>query len=628
MSKSISMSTETVHSPMLHTGERLLVQVEQLLGSWAGAIASVILIMESVILGVGVFSRYVLHRPIFWTDEFALILFAWLSMLGAAVALRRGAHMRLGFIVEKLRPATQARVSTFAWTLLLGLMVALLYAAVNFTVHSWTELTPALQWHLSVRTASMVVGFALMAVTAATKLTRIATLRSFFVSFALLIAIGAALYYLQGSLQDIGNYNLIFFFVVLVLGCIGMGVEIAFAFALAAMAYLSLMTNAPTSIIMNRLDAAISDITLLSIPMFILVGVLLDVTGLAKAIINLMVALLGHTRGGLHYVLLGGMYLVSGISGSKSADMAAIAPIILPEMKRRGEKEGELVALLSVSGAMAETIPPSIILIAVGVASGVSISSLFVGGFVPAIVGLLALAAVVFVRTRGRTAPDCRKATGAEIRKAMFIALPAIPLPFLIRAAVVEGVATATEVATIGVLYSVICGIFVYRQFPLKRVCDSLIATVSLTGAILLVTGLAGSVAWSLTQSGFSDDLSTMMQGLPGGATVFLLVSIAFFAILGSVLEGFPAIVLFSPLMFPIATSYSIHGVHYAIVVVLSLSIGLFAPPFGVGFYSACAIGGVEPQKAMKDIFLYMAVFVCAVVLIAFVPWFSIGFLH
>ncbi|SAL71782.1 TrapT dctQ-M fusion permease, dicarboxylate transport [Caballeronia arvi] len=626
--KAISMSSESVHSTTVQTGPSLLVRLEQVLGSWAGAVASVILIMESVILGVGVFSRYVLHRPIFWTDEFALILFAWLSMLGAAVALRRGAHMRLGFIVEKLRPATQARVSTFAWTLLLGLMVALLHAALTFTLHSWNELTPALQWHLSVRTASMVVGFGIMTVTAATKLVQIASLRSFVVSLLLLIAIGTALHFAQNSLQDIGNYNLIFFFVVLVLACIGMGVEIAFAFALAAMAYLSLMTNAPTSIIMNRLDAAISDITLLSIPMFILVGVLLDVTGLAKAIINLMVALLGHTRGGLHYVLLGGMYLVSGISGSKSADMAAIAPIILPEMKKRGEKEGELVALLSVSGAMAETIPPSIILIAVGVASGVSISSLFIGGFVPAIVGLLALAVVVYVRNRGRAAPDCPKATGAEIRKAMFIALPAIPLPFLIRAAVVEGVATATEVATIGVLYSVICGILVYRQFPIKRVCESLIATVSLTGAILLVTGLAGSVAWSLTQSGFSDDLSTMMQGLPGGATVFLLVSIAFFAILGSVLEGFPAIVLFSPLMFPIATSYGIHGVHYAIVVVLSLSIGLFAPPFGVGFYSACAIGQVEPQKAMKDIFLYMSVFVCAVILIAFVPWFSTGFLH
>ncbi|OBR46307.1 ABC transporter permease [Paraburkholderia tropica] len=621
------MNTESVPVQPLQARAGLLERFEQLLGDWAGTIASVILVMESVILGVGVFSRYVLHRPIFWTDELALVLFAWLSMLGAAVALRRGAHMRLGFVVEKLSRSVQNQVATFAWTLLLGLLLVLLHAAVDFTVASWPELTPALQWHLSFRTASMVVGFAMMAVTALVKLTHIATLRSFVASLLLLVSIGSALFYLQGTLQGIGNYNLVFFFVILVLGCISMGLEIAFAFALATISYLTLMTHAPTSIVMNRLDAAISDITLLSIPMFIFVGVLLEVTGLAKAIINLMIALLGHTRGGLHYVLLAGMYLVSGISGSKSADMAAIAPIVLPEMKRRGDNEGELVALLSVSGAMAETIPPSIILIAVGVASGVSISSLFIGGFVPAIVGLFALATVVFLRSRGRSAPDCRKATGAEIRKALLIALPALPLPFLIRAAVVEGVATATEVATIGVLYSVVCGILVYRQFPLKRVAESMVATVSLTGAILLVTGLAGSVAWSLTQSGFSDDLSTMMQGLPGGASVFLLVSIAFFAILGSVLEGFPAIVLFSPLMFPIATEYGIHGVHYAMVVVLSLSIGLFAPPFGVGFYSACAIGGVNPQKAIKDIIVYMGVFACSVVLIAFVPWFSTGFL-
>lgn len=628
MSTSMSMDSDSVQSPAFKGRANLLERLEQLLGNFSGIAASIILILESAILGAGVFSRYVLHDPIFWTNELALTLFAWLSMLGAVVALRRGTHMRLGFIVDRLSPVAQVRVATFAWTMLLGLLLMFFRAAIYFTIDSWAELTPALQWPLSVRTASMVFGFGIMSVTVATKLARIATPKNFAACLMILVTVGAALIYLKNPLQDIGNYNLIFFFVILILGCIGMGIEIAFAFALAAVAYITLMTNAPISIVLNRLDTSISDATLLSIPMFIFLGVLLEVTGIAKAIINLMVALFGHKRGGLHYVLLAGMYLVSGISGSKSADMAAIAPILLPEMKRRGENEGELVALLSVSGAMAETIPPSIILITVGVVAGVSISSLFIGGFVPAAVGLIALAAVVFLRNRRRAVPACRKATGAQIRQAVFAALPALPLPFVIRGAVVDGVATATEVATIGVLYSVICGILVYRQFPPKRVYESLIATVSLTGAILLVTGLASSVAWSLTQSGFSDDLSTMMQGLPGGATVFLLVSIVLFATVGSVLEGFPAIVLFSPLMFPIAASYSIHGVHYAMVVVLSLSIGLFAPPFGVGFYTACALGGVDSQKAMKEVFIYMAVFVCVVVVIAFVPWFSIGFLE
>jgi len=605
----------------------LLERIESNLGAVAGALAAAIIVIESVLLGVGVFARYILHRPVFWSDELALILFAWLSMLGAVVALRRGAHMRLAFVVERAPAVWRERIGAFVWTTLACVLLVLVWASVDFTIHSWPEFTSALQWRLSFRTGSMAVGMSLMALTAIVQVTRLATLRSFLGSVAILALVGGVMWLARPLLASIGNYNLVFFFVIIVLVFIALGMEIAFAFVLATLAYLTLMTDAPPTIILNRLDAAISDIILLSIPMFIFVGVLLEVTGLAKALINVMISLLGHVRGGLHYVLLGGMYLVSGISGSKSADMAAIVPILFPEMKKRGEREGELVALLSVSGAMAETIPPSIILIAVGVAAGVSISDLFVGGLMPAVVGLVALAAVVWYRNRHRSMASFRKATWREVGKAFVIAIPALILPFIIRVSVVEGIATATEVATVGVIYATLCGLLIYRTFPLKRIYEALISTASLTGAILLVTGLAGGMAWALTQSGFSDDLVGLMNGLPGGALGFLLVSIVFFALLGSILEGFPAIVLFAPLMFPIAASFGVHGVHYAMVVVLSMSIGLFAPPFGVGFYAACAIGQVRPDKAMRDIWVYMAAFTVSVLVVALVPWFSIGFL-
>jgi tripartite ATP-independent transporter DctM subunit len=361
--------------------------------------------------------------------------------------------------------------------------------------------------------------------------------------------------------------------------------------------------------------------------MFIFLGALIEKTGLARALIEFMVALLGHIRGGLSYVLICGMYLVSGISGSKAADMAAIAPILLPEMRRRGAREGELISLLSASGAMAETIPPSIILISIGVVTGLSIADLFNGGLVPALVGAVALAVVVFLRARNVPHQSVAKASPARIFRTFIVALPALALPLLIRTFVVNGVATATEVATVGVVYSVFCGLVIYREFPRRELYEMLVKTASLSGALLFIIGMANAMAWALTQSGFANQISSLATHIPGGQFGFMAASIVAFAVLGSVLEGFPAIVLFGPLLFPIAEGIGIHPVQYAMVAVLAMSLGLFSPPFGVGFYAACVVAQCQPDAAMRDIWIYMLALLIAIIAIAAVPWLSIGFL-
>ena len=153
------------------------------------------------------------------------------------------------------------------------------------------------------------------------------------------------------------------------------------------------------------------------------------------------------------------------------------------------------------------------------------------------------------------------------------------------------------------------------------------INTAALSGAILLIIGAATGMAWSLTQSGFSQQLARMMAALPGGAGSFMAVSVVAFIILGSVLEGIPAIVLFGPLLFPIARTMGINEVHYAMVVILSMGLGLFAPPFGVGYYCATAIGGVNPDEGMKPIVGYMLALIVGLILVAAIPWISTGFL-
>ncbi|MEO5701186.1 MAG: TRAP transporter large permease subunit [Casimicrobiaceae bacterium] len=589
--------------------------------------AAVLVVLEIVILFSGVVARYGLNRPLTWSDELASVLFLWLAMLGAVIALRRGEHMRLTTFVGMLPPARRAWVETFSSLVVIVFVLLLLGPAWTHAADQWVILTPALEIHDGLRVGAVAVGLVLMMVIAIARLADRAELRHVISGLALLAVVGAALWFARPVLAPLGNWNLLLFFVVLVALLVAMGVPIAFVFGVATLAYLALTTRTPLTIVASRMDEGMSTLILLSVPLFVFLGVLIEMTGLARAMVDFLASLLGHVRGGLQYVLLGAMYLVSGISGSKAADMAAVAPALFPEMKRRGAHEGDLIALLSSSGAMSETIPPSLVLITIGSVTGVSIAALFTGGLMPALVGMIALGVVVYFQTRREDTSGIAKASGRAIGRMFVIALPALALPFVIRTVVVEGVATATEVSTIGVVYTVIVGIVIYRQFDVKRVLPLLVDTASLSGAILLIIGCATGMAWALTQSGFSRQLVAIMQAMPGGQAGFMAISVIAFVILGSVLEGIPAIVLFGPLLFPVARALGVHEVHYAMVVIFAMGLGLFAPPFGVGFYAACAIGKVSPDLAMRRVWVYLGALFIALIVIAAVPWISIGFL-
>jgi tripartite ATP-independent transporter DctM subunit len=321
------------------------------------------------------------------------------------------------------------------------------------------------------------------------------------------------------------------------------------------------------------------------------------------------------------------MYLVSGISGSKSADMAALAPVLFPEMRARGTKPGEFVALLSATAAQTETIPPSLVLLILGSVTGISIGALFTGGLLPGIVVGFMLCVLVWWRYRGEDRAGIVRASRPEILRTFWVALPALALPFVIRIAVVEGVATATEVSTIGIVYTALAGLLVYRRFDWVRLWSMLVGTAALSGAILLIIGAATSMAWCLTQSGFADTLVDMFAHLQGGKVTFIIVSMVLFIILGSLLEGIPAIVLFGPLLFPIAAKVGVNEVHYAMIAILAMGIGLFAPPFGVGYYTACAISHVNPDEGIRPLMAYMLALVAGLIIVAAVPWISVGFL-
>jgi tripartite ATP-independent transporter DctM subunit len=609
-----------------HEPPGLLRRVDALIDLGTQGLAAALVVAEIVILFAGIVWRYGLDNPLIWTDELAGILFLWLVSLGAVIALRRGEHMRMTAVVSRFAPRTQRFIARLSALIVTIFTVEVIVPGYSYMMAQQAIETPVLQIPGSWEIAGQLIALALLLLSAVTQLFAGATVRELLVTLAIGLAVGLGFWALEPTLDALGNADLLIFFVAMAGICIFAGVPIAFAFGISTIAYIFYTSTIPLSVVVSQMDQGMSTIELLAVPMFIVLGLLLEMTGIARALVDLLSALVGNRRGGLSYVLIGAMYLISGISGSKAADQAAVAPVLLPEMRRRGAHPGELVAQLAAAAAMSETIPPSLVLIIVGAVTGVSTAALFTGGLLPAAVAALGLVALIFFRTRGER-PHGARVPLREKGRLFVVAIPALILPFVIRYAVLAGIATATEVATVGVVYSVFVGLAVYRCFDWRRVVPILVETAALSGAILLIIGTASAMAWSLTQAGFAQELASMMTGLPGGKAGFLAISILLFIVLGSVLEGLPAMVLFGPLLFPIAQQVGIDLVQYAIVTILAMGIGLFSPPFGVGFYQTCLIGKTSSDEALGRILPYMATLVAALIIVAAIPWISTGFL-
>ena len=583
-------------------------------------VAAILLVVMIGLLLLGVTSRYALHLPIVWIDEAASFCFLWFAMLGSAIAIDRNEHLRLTLFLRMVPDRLTGYVTALALVLVATFLGAMLMPSLDYVMEEWAVTSAALNLPMSFRASALPFGIVLMLVLVIANLFRTSSLNQIVQAVLTVAVVGSGLWLLSPVLEQLGNINIAIFLCGFAALFLVLGVPIAFCFGLAALSFLVFTTWVPLIVMVGRVDEGMSGIILLSVPIFVLLGCVLDATGMGKAIVDLLSTMFGHVRAGMSWVLLGSLFLVSGISGSKVSDMATVAPALFPEMKRRGHKPKEMIALLATGAAMADTVPPSIVLIVLGSAAGVSIAALFTSGFAIAMVLLLALAILAWVKARHENMDGAMKASWPMAGKAALVAAPALVLPFLIRSLVGGGVATATEVSTIAVLYAMVIGAVLYGGISLKTLYRMLVETAALSGSILIILGTASDMAWSLTQTGFAFQLSTMIAGLPGGWVTYMIVSILIFMLLGCVLEGLPAIVLLAPIMFPIAKAVGINDVHYAMVVVVAMNIGLMAPPIGIGFYIACKIGNVSPDEAMGAIWPYLAAMVIGLLVIAFVP--------
>ena len=362
---------------------------------------------------------------------------------------------------------------------------------------------------------------------------------------------------------------------------------------------------------------------MLSIPFFILAGYVMTEGGLSRRLTEFVITLVGRFRGGMLQVIVVCMYIVSGISGSKIADVAAVGTTMKDTMRKEGYDAGETAAVLASGAIMGETVPPSIAMLVLASVTSLSIGTLFVAGLLPAAVMAVCLMALIYARS-GARAGSTRKAPLTEIRRAGLSAIPALVAPLILIGGIVSGIATPTEVSSTAVVYALVLAVFFYRALSMRQFWRVLANTAAQAGMVLFITSTASTFSWSLTLAKMPQSIAALFSVLHGSAWMFMLATIVTLVVMGALLEGLPALLIFGPLLLPLAPAFGINPLQYGIVLIIAMGLGAFSPPIGVGMFVTCSICDTSMENAARHMVPYLVVLAIGLLLVAFVPWFSL----
>jgi tripartite ATP-independent transporter DctM subunit len=605
----------SVAAPSLESGGH---RITASLLAVSDAVAAILLAADLLVVCVSVLLRFLFNAPVEWADDVARGLMVGSSFFGAASALARAENLGVAFFIDML-PSAPRRVVDSMGALLVTVIA--FYVAFNAIKMGWltTGQTSGSGLPLEWTFYPMGAGAVFMTVFAL----EIFCARPVRDIVAGMLAVGLiAAFYLAwdflapDTVPSSGTLMLIGFFITL----FG-GLPIGFALALAALIFIWVEGTLPGVIFAQQMARGIDNFVLLAIPFFILVGYLMEANGMSVRLIELLQRAVGRMRGGLNVVMVMSMVLFSGISGSKMADVAAVGSVLIPAARRSKQNPGGAVALLAASAVMAEAIPPCINLIILGFVANLSIGGLFVAGLLPA--GLMAVALIVLSIILGkRPEPAAEAEPRAAVSGLWSGAIASFGLIFMIFFGFKSGFATATEISAFAVVYAIIVGSIVFRELSFRTAAHSFVQSATRSGLVLFIVAAAQSLAFVLTLQQVPHAVGDLMLSLSGshGVWLFMLLSIAVLIVMGSVLEGAAALIIFGPLLMPVAVKLGIDPLHFGVVLVVAMGIGLFAPPLGLGLYGACLIGNVPIEQTVKPIMGYLGLLLLCLLVIAFVP--------
>lgn len=407
---------------------------------------------------------------------------------------------------------------------------------------------------------------------------------------------------------------ILIFFVLIVFS-----VPIAFSMGVASLVGM-IWTKDFLMVIPQRIFNGMDSFVLLAVPFFILAGELMEAGGISHRLMRLANSLVGHLRGGLGMVAVVAEIFFSGISGSTSADTAAMASMLTPAMKESGYPAERAAAIICASCGMGILVPPCIAMVVYGIVANVSIAALFAAGFLPAFFMASVIMVLIYIQAKKLRLIPKPRSSAKEVFSAFKDSLLALLMPIIIFGGILGGITTTTEAAVIAVVYGLIVGVFIYKEVTWKQVGKILANTVTVTGIVLFLIGVASVFTWLLTLQQVPLILSEAMLKFSKNPVVFLVLMNIAFLFIGAFLEGIPALIMFTPIFLPIAQKLGVDPVHFGILLIANMGIGVFLPPVGVNFFIACSIADVPIAKGARALAPYLAVMFATVILITFWP--------
>ncbi|MCG7601096.1 TRAP transporter large permease subunit [Halomonas sp. McH1-25] len=404
------------------------------------------------------------------------------------------------------------------------------------------------------------------------------------------------------------------------LGAIGMGLPIAFALLVSGVVLMMYLGMFDTQILAQNLVDGADSFTLLAIPFFLVAGEVMAQGGLSKRIVNLAMTFVGHRKGGLGLVAIFAAMIMASLSGSAVADTAALASMLLPMMRNANYPLGRSAGLLAAGGIIAPIIPPSIPLIIIGVAGGISITKLFLAGIVPGLIMGLTLVGIWLLLTRNEDiAVSVRADTGQRV-KAIKESFWALLLPAIIIGGIKTGVFTPTEAAVVAAVYAILVSVVVYRELSISELYAVLAKAARNTAIVMFLVAAAMMVSWMISVAQLPMMVVDLLSPLTDSPRLLMLGIMVVVLLIGMVMDLTPTILVLTPILLPLVKMAGIDPVYFGIMVVLNCAIGLITPPVGNVLNVICSVGKIRFEYAVRGVTPYLLAYGAILLLFVAVP--------
>ena len=590
-------------------------------------IAVAAIIVNIVVTFGNALVRFIFQQDFPWAADLWRILISIIAFLGAPAYFRRTNGMAYTALLDAMKGSRRQILQACGLLMLLCVCLTVLAPFPIFFVSQKAQTLPILGINSGFVAVWLGIGLVLMSVFTIEKLLAL-KLRHVLSGAVVPLLIVAATVALRWAYAE-GHIEMDPFILIipaLILAFIA-GVPIGAILALGGMLFFLITGDAPTVTFPSSMQYGIGSYILLAIPFFMLAGTLMEVTGMAKRMIDMVQEWVGHVTGGLLIAQIIGMYIFSGVSGSKAADVATVGSVMKAPLRQYGYPPTESVAVLAAAAAMGETIPPSLALLVLGSITTLSVGSLFVAGIIPAAVLAIALIVAVVIRSRIKGFHKGPPFSLARALRSVPRAIPALLVPVIVVGGIVGGIASPTESASLAVVYAFAVALLVYHAIGWSTCWTALRDATLIAGMILFMIAASNLLSQSIVTDGLGRTLAAEFGALKS-PVLFLFVSMLVMIVIGIVLEGLPAILIAAPILLPVAIRFGIEPLQYGIVLCIAMGIGVFMPPVGIGYYVACAIGNAPVNATMRPSLIYNLFIVLGLMVVILFPQLTVWLPH